>query len=120
MNDQKGDSMPDRELSEDRRQGLIDRWLKRAMPNGTVMRRYIAGAFIIGTVFGVVGIRLIDKTDAQATAGSKAICAIINWSEETLATSPNARNNDAATLRFKGLIRDMRATGVDCPPPPNR
>lgn len=75
-----------------------------------------------GMVMGAIGLYLhavgFNEREDTAYRGQRAICAIIIYSEETLRqTPPEAKeDNPQATIRFRTLIRDMRATGVQCPP----
>jgi hypothetical protein len=63
-----------------------------------------------------------DQVDDSSQRGRLAICAIIEFGEETLASddnfkqNPNAEQKDA-TLRFQRLVYKMKATGIECPPP---
>lgn len=108
--------MPDSELKEDRRQNWFDTILKKMMANGTIMRRWIAMGMISGVIFVIIAYNQAEKISKNATAGNKAICAIIIWGEDTKASSPSVQN-PAAAERFKRLLKDMRATNVTCPPP---
>lgn len=106
----------DEQHSED---GWFDRALKKVMPNSTVMRRFIAAAYILGTISGFVGIRLIERTDTNANRGGEAICAIIRYGDDTLKSLPsNPQAPPDATRRFRKLVTDMRNTQVSCSPPP--
>jgi hypothetical protein len=66
-----------------------------------------------------------NRVDVNAKRGAQAICAIIEFGEETLAgdksarENPNARQRDA-TDRFRRLVVKMKATRIKCPPPPNK
>lgn len=109
----------DRDMNEPQGQNWADRMLKKAMPNGTVIRRYVAAGLISGAVFVMVSVRQIDRTNTNANRGADAICAIILYGETTLESLPeNPRASSDAGKRFVKLIRDMRETGVHCTPPP--
>jgi hypothetical protein len=108
------------EYHESSSEGVFDRALKWAMPNATVIRRYVAAGLISGAIFVMVSIIQIGKTEDNANRGAKAICAIIIYGENTLAQSPTVNANSDAAKRFSKLVHDMRATGVQCTPPPPR
>jgi hypothetical protein len=64
-----------------------------------------------------------DQVDRSAQRGQQAICAIINYGEDTLAgirenPRPQTTQQRDAVARFRRLVKNMRATGIDCPPPP--
>jgi hypothetical protein len=90
----------------------FDWWLKRILPNHTVMRRYIAGAYIGAAVFGTVASILIGRVQDNTTRSSAAICRIVEFAERTAADSkvPKQAENLAR------LGRDMRDLVKRCPP----
>jgi hypothetical protein len=80
------------------------------------MRRYIALGIISGVVFVTLGLHLIERTDNNALTGQRAICAVLSYGEDAVA-SAKSTTNVAAVQRLERMNSEMRATGVDCPPP---
>jgi hypothetical protein len=80
---------------------------------------------MLGCLLGATGILaaaiLSQRVQANTDRGTLAICAIIDYAESTLKnTPPEARaDNPQAFNRFDQLIKDMKATGIKCPPPPS-
>lgn len=88
----------------------------------------------LGCLLGATGILLAailssnvrhytNKVDQQGHRGNLAICAIIDYGEATLKDIhknpvPEDKRQRRAVSRFKNLVQDMKATGIECPPPP--
>jgi hypothetical protein len=77
----------------------------------------------LGVLLGALSLLLhataYQDRNAAAYRSERAICAVIDYAEETLEALPsNPQASPEAIDRFKTLISDMRATGVDCPPAP--
>ena len=110
--------MPDQELPVEK-QSWLDKILKRLMPNGTVMRRYIAAAYIAGVVCGLVALQLIDRTDSNTKRGGLAICAVLDYAEDAAAAARGSNQiTPGAVQRLDQLVQDMKDTGVSCPVSP--
>lgn len=93
--------------------------------------RFVAA---LGCILGATGILLAavlsrgvqhntDQVDESEARGRLAICAIINYGTETLTDikenpAPQTRAQKEAVSRFRELVQDMKATGIQCPPPP--
>jgi hypothetical protein len=77
-----------------------------------------AGCILGALSLAINGLGFRDH-EAVAYRSQRAICAVISYSEDTLKQyPPEARaDNPQAAMRFEKLIRDMKATGVQCPPP---
>lgn len=106
----------------------VDVWLKCMMPSNTVIRRYVMGSWLIKIVLVVIVIVVIEKQDNASVQRARAVCPIIDYAE-TQARSigvgdpdakPPRRPNPEAARNLEELARRMRATGIDCPPPPLR
>jgi hypothetical protein len=65
--------------------------------------------------------RLAREVERNSDRSKLAICAVLRYAEDTLKnTPPEAReNNPQAFDRFDTLVMDMKATEIQCPPPPD-
>lgn len=72
---------------------------------------------LLGATGILVGALLFRGAQHNTNRGTQAICAIIEYGEDTLDSLPqNPNANPDAIRRFRKLVRDMRDTGVKCPP----
>jgi predicted naringenin-chalcone synthase len=91
-------------------------------------RRAWRGIAALGCLLGATGILLAavltNRVDANAQRGALAICAIIDYGNDTLgdiktSRPPRTAAQKQATERFRKLVFKMRATRIKCPPPSN-
>lgn len=78
---------------------------------------------LLGATAILLAAVLAHNAEEAAKRGQKAICAIIVYSEDTLDQVKNAppqRTSPGAVKRFRVLVHNMRATGVECPPNPHK
>lgn len=92
-------------------------------------RRFWRFGVALSCVLGATGILLAAVLSRRVQENSdksrQAVCAIINYGEDTLMgvrenPRPQTQQQREATQRFKTLVRRMRATGIYCPPPPKK
>lgn len=96
----------------------FDCFLKRIMPSGTVMRRYIALGMLSGVLFVIISGILINRTSDNTGRSAKAICAVKEYAEATQSAIPDSPGaTPGAVARFNKLVEDLRSTGVKCRPP---
>jgi len=102
----------------------FDSLLKKIMPNGTVMRRYILLGVIAAVVAVIVAIVLIERADRQQFRTETAVCATVRYAERqsarilaTLDSRPPEQRAGAKTAAsdLEDLANQMRSTGVRCP-----
>lgn len=85
-------------------------------------------AIVVTVVVGATTLNNSQRIDRTATAGVKAICAVVSYAEEQApiiragmrAGMRGRTGSPEAADRLEKLARDMRKTGISCPPAAKR